>query len=146
MKVEIILDDAYEQPSVKIYTRTMTEEVEKLREALNTAAIEKLVGLKDEEVFLLDYDDTLRIYAQDKSVYAVAGGEIYRLRLSLTACEERLRAHRFLRISRFDIINLDYVKKLDLSFTGTIAVEMKNGDVVYVSRRNLRAFKEALGL
>ena len=51
-----------------------------------------------------------------------------------------------MRISRFDIINLDYVKKLDLSFTGTIAVEMKNGDVVYVSRRNLRGFKEALGL
>lgn len=146
MKVEIILDETCERPQVKIYTKAVTEEVEKIREALNTAAIEKLVGLKEEEVFLLDYDNILRIYAQDKSVYAVAGGEIYRLRLSLSACEERLRAHRFLRVSRSDVINLDYVKKLDLSFTGTIAVEMKNSDVVYVSRRNLRAFKEALGL
>lgn len=146
MKVEIILDETCERPQVKIYTKAVTEEVEKIREALNTAAIEKLVGLKEEEVFLLDYDNILRIYAQDKSVYAVAGGEIYRLRLSLSACEERLRAHRFLRVSRSDVINLDYVKKLDLSFTGTIAVEMKNSDVVYVSRRNLRGFKEALGL
>lgn len=146
MKVEIILDETCERPQVKIYTKAVTEEVEKIRDALTAVGIEKIVGQKDDEVFLMDYDDTLRIYAQDKSVYAVAGGEIYRLRLSLAACEDRLRAHRFLRISRFDIINLDYVKKLDLSFTGTIAVEMKNGDVVYVSRRNLRAFKEALGL
>ena len=146
MKVEIILDETCERPQVKIYTKAVTEEVEKIREALNTAAIEKLVGLKEEEVFLLDYDNILRVYAQDKAVYAVAEGEKYRLRLSLASCEERLKAHRFLRISRFDIINLDYVKKLDLSFTGTIAVEMKNGDVVYVSRRNLRGFKEALGL
>ena len=146
MKVEIILDETCERPQVKIYTKAVTEEVEKIRDALTAVGIEKIVGQKGDEVFLMDYGDILRIYAQDKSVYAVAGGENYRLRLSLASCEERLRAHRFLRISRFDIINLDYVKKLDLSFTGTIAVEMKNSDVVYVSRRNLRGFKEALGL
>lgn len=146
MKVEIILDETCERPQVKIYTKAVTEEVEKIRDALTAVGIEKIVGQKGDEVILMDYGDILRIYAQDKSVYAVAGGEIYRLRLSLSACEERLRAHRFLRVSRSDVINLDYVKKLDLSFTGTIAVEMKNGDVVYVSRRNLRGFKEALGL
>ncbi|MDY3118333.1 MAG: LytTR family DNA-binding domain-containing protein [Peptoniphilus sp.] len=145
MKVEIIIDEAYDRPAVKIYTRAITEEVEKIREALSAVGIEKMVGMKGDQVFLLDYEKIVRIYAEDKSVYALSGEEVYRLRLSLAACEERLRSHRFLRIARSDVINLDYVKKLDLSFTGTIAVEMKNGDVLYVSRRNLRAFKEALG-
>ena len=43
-------------------------------------------------------------------------------------------------------MNLDYVEKLDLSFTGTIALKMKDGKVTYVSRRNIKKFKEILGI
>ena len=58
--------------------------------------------------------------------------------------EHRLN-NSFVRISRSEIINISYIKKLDLYFKGTIAVELKNGTVSYVSRRNLKNFKKVLG-
>lgn len=70
----------------------------------------------------------------------------YTTRLRLYQLEDRLPKKQFIKISRSEIVNLDYVKSLDLSFSGTIALELKNGQVTYVSRRSLKNFKEALGL
>ncbi len=69
----------------------------------------------------------------------------YKSRIRLYELYERLNKNKFIKISRYEIINLDYVKKLDLSFKGTIAVEFKNGSISYVSRRYLKEFKKALG-
>ena len=53
MKVEIILDETCERPQVKIYTKAVTEEVEKIRDALTAVGIEKIVGQKGDEVLSL---------------------------------------------------------------------------------------------
>jgi len=60
--------------------------------------------------------------------------------------EERLNAKRFVRISNGEIVNLGQVKGFDLSFAGTICVNMKNGSVTYVSRRYVSKIKQVLGL
>ncbi len=65
--------------------------------------------------------------------------------INMLVAFKRLNKNKFIKISRYEIINLDYVKKLDLSFKGTIAVEFKNGSISYVSRRYLKEFKKALG-
>jgi DNA-binding LytR/AlgR family response regulator len=59
--------------------------------------------------------------------------------------EERLD-NRFVRISNSEIVNLKKVKSLDLSFVGTICMELSNGEVSYVSRRYVSKMKKILGL
>lgn len=146
MKIDIIIDESIEETTVKIYAKEYSKEVESIRDLLSDRLVDKLVGFSDDEVFILSYEEIIRIFAQDKSVYIKTKNGTFSSRLTLNELDHRLDKKKFIRISRSDIVNLDFVKRLDLSFTGTIAVELKNGDVAYVSRRKLKDFRKALGL
>ncbi len=146
MKVEIIIDESIEETNVKIYSNKYSKEVENIRDALTETLLDKIVAFQNKEVFILSFDEIIRIYAQDKSVYIKTKDNTYTTRLTIYEFESKADKRNFIRISRSEIVNLDYVKRLDLSFTGTIAVELVNGDVSYVSRRKLKEFKKALGL
>ncbi|WP_308654271.1 LytTR family DNA-binding domain-containing protein [uncultured Anaerococcus sp.] len=146
MKVEIIIDESIEETEVKIYAKEYSKDVENIRDVLTEKFVDKIVAFKCREVFILSFDEIIRIYAQDKNVYIKTKDSTYTTRLTIYEFESRTDRRNFIRISRSEIVNLDYVKRLDLSFTGTIAVELLNGDVSYVSRRKLKEFKKALGL
>ena len=146
MKVEIIIDESIEETKVKIYSSKYSKEVENIRDALSETLLDKIVAFQSKEVFILSFDEIIRIYAQDKSVYIKTKDNTYTTRLTIYEFESKADRRNFIRISRSEIVNLEYVKRLDLSFTGTIAVELVNGDVSYVSRGKLKEFKKALGL
>lgn len=146
MKVEIIIDESIEETNVKIYSNKYSKEVENIKDALSETLLDKIVAFQSKEVFILSFDEIIRIYAQDKCVYIKTKDNTYTTRLTIYEFESKADRKIFIRISRSEIVNLDYVKRLDLSFTGTIAVELANGDVSYVSRRKLKEFKKALGL
>ena len=94
----------------------------------------------------MEKNDLYRIYAGNGKVYAVTDGEAYVLRLRLYEAEERLNPSQFVRISNSEIINIKKVKNFDLSFSGTIYVELANGTSTYVSRRYVPKVKKILGL
>ena len=68
------------------------------------------------------------------------------IRLRLYELEERLDDRKFVRISHSEIVNLKMVKSLDLSYVGTICMELSNGELCYVSRRYVSKIKRILGL
>ena len=146
MKVEVIIDESLDENKVTIYAKKYSKDIENIRDMLTDRLLDKIVAFYDKEIFILSFDEIIRIYAQDKEVFVKTNNKSYKVRLTLTELEKRLDKKKFIRISRSEIVNLDYVKRLDLSFTGTIAVELANGDVSYVSRRKLKEFKKALGL
>lgn len=146
MKVDIIIDETIEETQVKIFAKGYSKEVETIKDLLADRIIDKLVAFRDKEVFILSHEEIIRIFAQDKRVFIKTKNGTFSSRLTVSELENRLGKKKFIKISRSDIVNLDFVKKLDLSFTGTIAVELTNGDVAYVSRRNLKEFRRALGL
>lgn len=146
MKVEIIIDETIDETMVKIFAKEYSKEIDELKDLLTDRFIDKLVVFRDKEVFITSHDEIIRIYAQDKNVFVKTKNGVFRSRLTIYELDNRLDKNKFIRISRSEIVNLDFVKKLDLSFTGTIAVELINNDVAYVSRRNLKEFRRALGL
>lgn len=146
MIVDIIIDQTIDETQVKIFAKEYSKEVETIKDLLADRLIDKLVAFRDKEVFILSHEEIIRIFAQDKSVIIKTKNGTFSSRLTVSELDKRLDKKKFIRISRSDIVNLDFVKKLDLSFTGTIAVELTNGDVAYVSRRNLKEFRRALGL
>ncbi|MDE7359910.1 MAG: LytTR family transcriptional regulator, partial [Lachnospiraceae bacterium] len=68
------------------------------------------------------------------------------LRLRLYEAAERLNPSHFVRISNSESINLNKGKNVDLSFSGTIYVELTNGTTTYVSRRYVSKIKKILGM
>lgn len=146
MNVEIFIDDQYEETTVKIYAKTYSKEIDWIKDQVLGHPQDKITAFAGDNVEILAYKDILRFYGLDNKVYLDTMKTTYTTRLRLYQLEDRLPKKQFIKISRSEIVNLDYVKSLDLSFSGTIALELKNGQVSYVSRRSLKNFKEALGL
>lgn len=145
MQVEIKIDSSYAEPKVIILTDLMTDEVNSIVKMLSDNSQQIIFGYKNGKICVLEQDDLCRIYSSSGKVFAETDTDKYLLRSRLYEAEERLNRHQFVRISNSEIINLKKVKSFDLSFTGTIFVELKNGAATYVSRRCVSKVKEILG-
>ena len=146
MKVEVIIDESLDENKVTIYAKKYSKDIENIRDMLTDRLLDKIVAFYDKEIFILSFDEIIRIFAQDGDVFVKTSNKSYKVRLTLTELEKRLDKKKFIRISRSEIVNIDYIKRLDLSFIGTIAIEFTNDEVSYVSRRRLKDFKKILGL
>ena len=147
MKLNIKIDANVEEPEALITTARMTEEVNRVADFIsgldNAATV--ILGMKDGKTELLEQNALVRIYTENGKVFARRDCDLYQVRLRLYELEERLD-NRFVRISNSEIVNLKKVKSLDLSFVGTICMELSNGEVSYVSRRYVSKMKKILGL
>ncbi|MDD6038976.1 MAG: LytTR family DNA-binding domain-containing protein [bacterium] len=148
MQLRIKIDANYEEPEALITTAHMTDEVNRIIDFINqTNTVSTIIpGIRNDKVELLTQDSLIRIYAEGGKVYAKTISGLYQLRLRLYELEERLDDTVFVRISNSEIVNLKKVNSLDLSFVGTICMELSNGDVSYVSRRYVPRIKKILGL
>ncbi len=146
MQVEIKLDSSCGEPKITITTASMTEEIHNILKRLSEDPAPIITGIKDEKIEVLEQTDLIRIYACGGKVFAVTDKGEYVLRLRLYEVEDRLAPHQFVRISNSEIINLKKVSNFDLSFTGTICVNLSNGTVTYVSRRYVSKIKRFLGI
>lgn len=60
--------------------------------------------------------------------------------------EKTLDRERFVRISRFEIINMEKVSGFDMSISGTIQVTFQDGSATFVARRYVNAIEKRLEL
>ena len=148
MRLRIKIDANCEESETLITTARMTDEVNRIVDFINQAsAVTTIIsGIKNDKVELLEQESLFRIYAEEGKVFAKTEYDLYQLRLRLYELEERLDDTLFVRISNSEIVNLKKVKNLDLSFVGTICMELSNGDVSYVSIRYVSKIKRLLGL
>lgn len=146
MKVEIKIDDSYIEPKILILTADMTEDVNLILNKLSENTPQVISGCKNEKIEVIEQEDLIRIYAGSGKVFAVTEKGEYTVRFRLYEIEKRLNHNQFVRISNSEIINLKKVNNFDLSFTGTIRVELINGTAAYVSRRYVSKIKKILGI
>lgn len=146
MQVEIKIDDSYIEPKILILTAAMTEDVNLILNKLSANTPQVISGCKNEKIEVIQQEDLIRVYAGSGKVFAVTEKGEYTLRFRLYEIEERLNPNQFVRISNSEIINLKKVNNFDLSFTGTIRVELTNGTAAYVSRRYVSKIKKILGI
>ena len=141
MKLNINIDAEAKEPEIMITTAQMTEEVNRVVDFVSRLddAPTIISGIREDKVELLDPDHIVKIYAEDSKVFTQTDNGTYQIRLRLYEAEERLDNSKFVR-------NLKKVKSLDLSFVGTICMELSNGTVSYVSRRYVSKIKKVLGL
>ena len=148
MKLNIEIDTNIEEPVALITTPRMTEEVTRVVDFISKLddITTVISGIRGDKVELLEQESIYRIYAEEGKVLARTESGLYQIRLRLYELEERLDDSKFVRISNSEIVNLKKVKSLDLSFVGTICMELSNGEVSYVSRRYVSKIKKKLGL
>ena len=146
MQIEIKIDDSYAEPQIIILTAAMTEEVSMILNKLSESAPQIISGSNDGKIEVIDPEELIKVYANAGKVFAITGKGEYTVRFRLYEMEERLNPNQFVRISNSEIINLKKVRHFDLSFTGTICVQLENGTTTYVSRRYVSRIKKILGI
>ena len=114
--------------------------------------IEKLSAGESVKLTLLDRnncscvineDEIVLVSADGKNVRVTATGGIYCAKQSLQSIEELL-SRKFLRVSRFELINLSMVRKYDFTIGGTLRIEFKNGMETWASRRYIPLIRQRL--
>ena len=94
------------------------------------------VTLPEDQIAIISVDSRrLRIVAEDG---------VYFLKMPLQDVEKALNPSMFLRVSRYEIVNLHKVRRFDFTITGTLRVEMEDGTDTWASRRFIPTIKERL--
>lgn len=146
MQIKVEIDEKCKETEILIRTAELTEEVQETIQKLSVSQQKLLAGFAGENVELLDASEILRIFTANQKVFAQTAEKEFMIRLRLYELEERLDKRMYVRISNSEIINLKAIKKIDLSFSGTICITLQNATTVYVSRRYMAKIKDVLGI
>ena len=145
--IKLIIDEAFEKLTVIIKNRENNEDVEGVINAIQSYANNQKPMIQayfKGSVVMLPQRKIFRIYIVNRKILIQTSERLYEVRKNLRDLEELLDSESFIRISQSEILNLKRVKNFDFSSTGTIEVELENGEKTYVSRRRVKEIKAAL--
>ncbi len=145
--IKLIIDEAFEKLTVIIKNRENNEDVEGVINAIQSYANNQKPMIQayfKGSVVMLPQRKIFRIYIVNRKILIQTSERLYEVRKNLRDLEDLLDSESFIRISQSEILNIKRVKNFDFSSTGTIEVELENGEKTYVSRRRVKEIKAAL--
>ena len=145
MKVEIDIDEKYQDTGVKITSPRLTPEVEKMVSLLRMMDSQIPVK-KDDETYILDTEEILYIEAVERNTFVYTKEEVYESNLKLYEFETRLSERDFIRISKQGLLNLKKVKSLKADINRRIRVTLVNDEQIVVSRMYSDELRSRLGV
>ncbi|HEL1584268.1 TPA: LytTR family transcriptional regulator [Streptococcus suis] len=147
MKVKLAISSDIVEDLVTIEAQAMSEQITNLVTYVQNLDKQRssLTVKKGEQVYLLEHDEIVRLYLEDKILQVETQEASFTSNLRLYQVKEDLPAN-FLQISQSEIIHIKQLDHLKLTANGLVKLVMKNGSVTYSSRRYLKVIKERLGL
>lgn len=149
IKISIVSDRSCTEPEVIIKTGSRSPDVEKIINAIEQCMDEeypRITVYNDDQVFLVNQWDITRVYTENRRLLVCTDTGTYMAKGSLMEMERLLREDYFIRISRFEVVNLKKVSSFDLSISGTIRVQFIDGSETYVARRYVHDISQKLAL
>ena len=120
-------------------------DVELLMRRLSQSIPQKLTVLDREGCpCVIRESDVITVSADGKQVRVLTSDGAYRAKQTLQNVESALSDRMFLRISRFELVNLAKIRKYDFTIGGTLRIEFDGGMETWASRRFIPLIKEKL--
>lgn len=143
-KVRLELDPAL--TDIEVLVRAPEEDGE-------VSALLELLGAPADTVTVFDGNGLIRALPADQIVSASVDGKLVNIvtedgswytRRTLQSLEDALDARRFLRVSRYEIVNLTKVRRYDFTVAGTLRLELAGGMETWASRRCIPEIRRRL--
>ncbi len=144
MKVTIT-KDIESGTAVEIHCREVTSETERLERYISRFD-ERLQATSEGNTYNVQIDEILYIESVDKKTFLYTTGHVLQTEKRLYELEELLDEKTFFRASKSVIVNLNKITKLKPEVTRNILATLTNGEVIVISRRNVKALKDLIGL
>ena len=115
--------------------------------------MERISGHPTETLSVLDEDGALRtiptaeivtVSVSGKHLRIVTRDNMYSARQSLQSLEQSLNPRLFVRVSRYELVNLSKVLRYDFTLSGTLRLELVGGMEAWASRRCIPQIRRRL--
>ena len=145
IKVRFESDPSLKEIEVLIRASTPDEQTASLMEQIDGGRRKVLtVTVGDGTILSIPVEDVLSVSVAGKQVQIVTANACYFVRRSLQSFESELDDREFVRISRYELVNLNKVKKYDFTLGGMLRLELEGGMVTWASRRCIPAIRRRL--
>lgn len=140
-----IKNDIESGTAVEIHCREVTSETERLERYIRRFN-ERIMATLNGQTHNVPVEEILYIESVDKKTFLYTTGTVLQTEKRLYELEELLDEKTFFRCSKSVIVNLNKITKLKPEVTRNILATLTNGEVVVISRRNVRSLKALIGL
>ena len=145
MKIEIDIDDKYQDTEVLIKASKLSPDIEKMITLMRMVNMQINVS-KDGETYLLDTQKILYIESVDRKTFVYTKDGIYESDLKLFEVEQELIEQDFIRISKQSVVNLRKIKSLKADINRKIRLTLVNDEQIIVSRMYSDELRKRLGV
>lgn len=142
MKVKFEKKKDLEENFLVLQAKEKTNEIDSIIKDIEHVKTVLNCSNKDKNV-LIPCNLFIRFFSCNKKIYGSTIDYEYLVKYRLYELESFLQKN-FLRISNNEIINIDYIAKLEVTSAGIIIIYFKNGEQTSSSRRYLKSIKECL--
>lgn len=159
---QIIFLINYESPLQKIFDllsihyivkNLITEQIESILKDIlkvnsSIISINKIIGIRENRIFLIDWGKIIYIYADKKDVNIFTDNNlIYKSRHTLKFFEGNLPTNIFFRCHRSFLVNIEKVNEISPYFNNTFSLKFDNHkEMIPVGRNYIKNFKTLIGL
>ena len=147
INVEFELTEGLDGIEVRVRASEPDDEVnaviDKIRSSVDSERYIRVDG-KDKVIDMVPVSDIILLSVNNKFLSIVTGNDRYTSRQTLIGIEEALDPQMFVRVSRYEIVNLAKVVRYDFTLSGTLRIELTNGMETWASRRCIPLIRKKL--
>lgn len=146
MKIQLIIEEKYQETEVHICAKQYNEQIEQLMKRLQAVqTVTAIDGYLQQEIHMLKIKDIYFIYAEGTKVYLQTTEHEFESKRKLYELEELL-SHDFVRVSKSTLVNIDKIASIQMGRIGSMEIILDDESSVHISRKYLKELKKRLGI
>lgn len=103
-------------------------------------AQDTVVAYKNASIYKIDVDSIYYFECVDRNVFVYTEGDVYESRQMMNEIEDQM-PDDFIRISRSQILNIQWIESLKPIMNGRLEAQLQNDEKVVVSRQYVKMLK-----
>lgn len=143
MKLTINTSDNFIEPEIIVNCRCINEYIEKVINSIKSLDM-KITGRKDGCEYILEIADIVYIENIEKRTFLYTLSDTYESPFRLYELEVKLVSLDFLKASRYCLVNMKYIKSIEMELNSRLIITMPRDIKLIVSRQYASEIKQKL--
>ncbi len=148
IKIQEVIDPQLKENYIAIHAQSEPQAqilAQQISPCLNQS--QEDIALKvDDQYFIVRTKEIIYLEVNQGVVTITTSKGNYQTRQSLSSLADKLNSQDFIRISKYALVRIQAIERLELAFSGNMYASLSPGQQVNVSRRFVSQLKNRLGI